>query len=431
MERFQYQKLLNWKKSNGRKPLIIRGARQVGKTWLMKQFGELEYTSTAYVNFESSKTLKNLFSDDFDIQRIITAIQIETGVQINPGNTLIIFDEIQECEGAITSLKYFFENAPQYHIMAAGSLLGVALHQHTSFPVGKVEFLDLYPLSFREFLLALNKKPLYDLLLSRDWVLITSFKSKFIELLRQYYFIGGMPEAVYSFANENDFKKVREIQTRILNAYEQDFSKHAPYELVPRIRMIWQSVPSQLARENKKFVYKVLKQGARAKEFEMAIAWLIDSGLLYKVNRVSKPGMPLIAYMDLSAFKMYHLDVGLLGAMGAIDIKSLIEGNAIFQEFKGALTEQYVLQQLRSCENVSVFYWSAEQSVAEIDFVVQYGQNIIPIEVKAEENLQAKSLKSFYQQYHPPVSIRTSMSNYRTDDWLTNWPLYAIENYWK
>lgn len=431
MERFQYQKLLNWKKSNGRKPLIIRGARQVGKTWLMKQFGELEYTSIAYVNFESSKMLKNLFAGDFDIQRIITAIQIETGVQINPGNTLIIFDEIQECEGAITSLKYFFENAPQYHILAAGSLLGVALHQHTSFPVGKVEFLDLYPLSFGEFLLALNKKPLYDLLLSRDWVLITSFKSKFIELLRQYYFIGGMPEAVYSFANENDFKKVREIQTRILNAYEQDFSKHAPYELVPRIRMIWQSVPSQLARENKKFVYKVLKQGARAKEFEMAIAWLIDSGLLYKVNRVSKPGMPLIAHMDLSAFKMYLLDVGLLGAMGAIDIKSLIEGNAIFQEFKGALTEQYVLQQLRSCENVSVFYWSAEQSVAEIDFVVQYGQNIIPIEVKAEENLQAKSLKSFYQQYHPPVSIRTSMSNYRTDDWLTNWPLYAIENYWK
>lgn len=431
MERFQFEKLITWKKSNGRKPMIIRGARQVGKTWLMKQFGEREYTATAYINFESSKTLQNLFADDFDIKRIITAIQIETGVQINPENTLIIFDEIQECEGAITSLKYFFENAPQYHILAAGSLLGVALHQHTSFPVGKVDFLDLHPLSFGEFLLALDKKPLYDLLLSRDWTLITSFKTKFIELLRQYYYIGGMPEAVYSFANENDFKKVRDIQTRILSAYEQDFSKHAPHEIVPRIRMIWQSIPSQLAKENKKFIYGVLKQGARAKEFEMAMSWLIDSGLIYKVNRASKPALPLIAYMDISAFKIYILDVGLLGAMGNIDIKTLIEGNTIFQEFKGAMTEQYVLQQLKSCGNLSIYYWATEKSGAEIDFMVQHGENVIPIEVKAEENLQAKSLKSFYQQYKPAVSIRTSMSDYRTDDWLINLPLYAIENYWK
>jgi uncharacterized protein len=431
MERFQFRKLTNWKKSNGRKPLIIRGARQVGKTWLMKQFGEQEYTATAYINFESSKTLKNLFADDFDIRRIITAIQIETGVQINPENTLIIFDEIQECEGAITSLKYFFENAPNYHILAAGSLLGVALHQNTSFPVGKVDFLDLYPLSFGEFLLALNKKPLYDLLLSRDWTMITSFKPKFIELLRQYYYIGGMPEAVFSFANENDFKKVRDIQTRILSAYEQDFSKHAPHATVPRIRMIWQSIPSQLARENKKFIYRGLKQGARAKDFEMAMAWLIDSGLIYKVNRASKPALPLIAYMDISAFKLYILDVGLLGAMGNIDMKTLINGNSIFQEFKGAMTEQYVLQQLKSCENLSVYYWSTEKSIAEIDFMVQLGENVIPIEVKAEENLQAKSMKSFHQQYNPTVSIRMSMSDYRTDDWLTNLPLYAAENYWK
>jgi predicted AAA+ superfamily ATPase len=431
MERFQFEKLTNWKKSNGRKPLIIRGARQVGKTWLMKQFGEREYSNTAYINFESSKTLQNLFADDYDINRIITAIQIETGVQINPENTLIIFDEIQECEGVITSLKYFFENAPHYHILAAGSLLGVALHLHTSFPVGKVDFLDLHPLSFGEFLLALNKKPLYDLLLSCDWTLITSFKSKFIELLRQYYYIGGMPEAVFSFANENDFKKVRDIQIRILSAYEQDFSKRAPHEIVPRIRMIWQSIPSQLAKENKKFVYGLLKQGARAKDFEMAIAWLIDSGLIYKVNRTSKPALPLIAYMDISVFKIYILDVGLLGAMGNIDIKTLINGNSIFQEFKGAMTEQYVLQQLKSCENLSVYYWSAEKSTAEIDFLVQHGENVIPIEVKAEENLQAKSLKSFQQQYKPSVSIRTSMSDYRIDDWLTNLPLYAVENYWK
>jgi predicted AAA+ superfamily ATPase len=431
MERFQFEKLINWKKSNDRKPLIIRGARQVGKTWLMKQFGGREYSATAYINFESSKTLQKLFTDDFDISRIIMAIQIETGVQINPENTLIIFDEIQESEGAITSLKYFFENAPQYHILAAGSLLGVALHQHTSFPVGKVDFLDLYPLSFGEFLLALNKKPLYDLLLSRDWTLIKSFKSKFIELLRQYYYIGGMPEAVYSFANENDFKKVRDIQTRILSAYEQDFSKHAPHEIVPRIRMIWQSIPSQLAKENKKFIYGILKQGARAKDFEIAMAWLIDSGLIYKVNRASKPALPLIAYMDISAFKIYTLDVGLLGAMGNIDIKTLIDGNLIFQEFKGAMTEQYVLQQLKSCENLSVYYWSTEKSAAEIDFMVQHGENVIPIEVKAEENLQAKSLKSFYQHYKPAISIRTSMSDYRKDDWLTNLPLYAVENYWK
>ncbi len=431
MERFQFEKLTNWKKSKGRKPLIIRGARQVGKTWLMKQFGEREYSATAYINFESSKTLRNLFVDDFDISRIITAIQIETGVQVNPENTLIIFDEIQDCEGAITSLKYFFENAPQYHILAAGSLLGVALHQHTSFPVGKIDFLDLYPLSFGEFLLALNKKQLYELLLSHDWSLITSFKTKFVELLRQYYYIGGMPEAVFSFANENDFKKVRDIQTRILSAYEQDFSKHAPHEIVPRIRMIWQSVPSQLAKENRKFIYGALKRGARAKDFEMAMAWLIDSGLIYKVNRATKPALPLIAYMDISAFKIYLVDVGLLGAMGNIDIKTLIDGNTIFREFKGAMTEQYVLQQIKSCKDLSVYYWSNEKSTAEIDFIVQHGENVIPIEVKAEENLQAKSLKSFQQQYKPSISIRTSMSDYRIDDWLTNLPLYAVENYWR
>lgn len=397
----------------------------------MKHFGEREYTAIAYINFESSKTLQNLFADDFDIQRIISAIQIETGVQINPGNTLIIFDEIQECERAISSLKYFFENAPQYHVLAAGSMLGVALHPGTSFPVGKVDFLDLYPLSFGEFLMALDRKSMVDLLWSHDWTLITSFKLKFIELLRQYYYIGGMPEAVFSYANENDFKKVRDIQNRILSAYEQDFSKHAPPEIVPRIRMIWHALPSQLAKENKKFIYGLLKQGARAKEFEMAMAWLMDSGLIYKVNKASKPALPLIAYMDIPAFKIYILDVGLLGAMGNLDILTLIEGNSVFKEFKGALTEQYVLQQLKNYENLSVYYWSAEKSEAEIDFMVQYGENVIPIEVKAEENLQAKSLKSYYQRYKPAVSIRTSMSDYRIDDWLTNLPLYAIGNYWK
>ncbi|MFA6402221.1 MAG: ATP-binding protein [Salinivirgaceae bacterium] len=431
MERLQLAKLVAWKKSNNRKPLIIRGARQVGKTWLMKEFGKQEYSQTAYVNFESSKTLKNLFTDDFDIHRLITAIQIETGVQINSENTLIIFDEIQECEGAITSLKYFFEDAPQYHILAAGSLLGVALHQNTSFPVGKVDFLDLFPLSFSEFLLAMKYKDLFDLLLSRNWPLIKAFKTKYIELLRQYYYVGGMPESVKSFSTENDFKKVRNIQMSILNAYEQDFSKHAPHQIVPRIRMIWQSIPSHLSKENKKFIYGALKSGARAKDYEMAMDWLIDSGLIYKVNRTSKPAMPLIAYMDISAFKIFILDVGLLGAMGNIDVKSIIDGNLIFQEFKGAMTEQYVLQQLKSCENLSINYWSTEKSTAEIDFLVQSDGNIIPIEVKAEENLQAKSLKSFRQQFNPPLSIRVSMSDYRIDDWLTNLPLHAVEIFWK
>jgi len=430
MERLQFDKLIIWKNSRDRKPLIIRGARQVGKTWLIKEFGKKEYSQTAYLNFESSKSLKNLFAIDFDIQRIITAIQIETDVQIDATNTLIIFDEIQECEGALNSLKYFFENAPQYHIIAAGSLLGVALHQHTSFPVGKVDFLELYPLNFAEFLLALNKKSLYNLLLSRDWELITSFKSKYIELLRQYYFIGGMPEAVNSFSLENNFTRVRTIQKNILNAYEQDFSKHAPHDIVPRIRMIWQSIPSQLSKENRKFIFGALKHGARAKEFEMAMAWLIDSGLIHKVQRVSKPAIPLIAYSDISAFKLYLVDVGLLGAMGDIDIKSIIEGNSIFQEFKGAMTEQYVLQQLMYRQELSIHYWSTEKSTAEVDFIIQFEGKVIPIEVKAEENLQSKSLKSYFQQYNPSVSIRTSMSDYRIDNWLTNIPLYAIGNDW-
>ena len=430
MERLQFDKLTIWKNSRDRKPLIIRGARQVGKTWLIKEFGKKEYSQTAYLNFESSKSLKNLFAIDFDIQRIITAIQIETDVQIDATNTLIIFDEIQECEVALNSLKYFFENAPQYHIIAAGSLLGVALHKHTSFPVGKVDFLELYPLNFAEFLLALNKKSLYNLLLSRDWELITSFKSKYIELLRQYYFIGGMPEAVNSFSLENNFTRVRTIQKNILNAYEQDFSKHAPHDIVPRIRMIWQSIPSQLSKENRKFIFGALKHGARAKEFEMAMAWLIDSGLIHKVQRVSKPAIPLIAYSDISAFKLYLVDVGLLGAMGDIDIKSIIEGNSIFQEFKGAMTEQYVLQQLMCRQELSIHYWSTEKSTAEVDFIIQFEGKVIPIEVKAEENLQSKSLKSYFQQYNPSVSIRTSMSDYRIDNWLTNIPLYAIGNDW-
>jgi predicted AAA+ superfamily ATPase len=426
MERIAMKELVSWKNKPGRKPLIIRGARQVGKTWLMKEFGKNEYSQTVYVNFESSKLLKTLFVDNFDINRIITALQIETGIQVNPENTLIILDEIQEAEGAITSLKYFCENAPQYHIIAAGSLLGVAMHKHTSFPVGKVEFLDLYPLNYTEFLLALDQQPLLDLLKSKDWILIKSFKEKYIQILRQYYYIGGMPEVVLSYRTQNDFKEVRVIQKRILTAYEHDFSKHAPSDIVPRIRMLWNSIPSQLAKENKKFIYGAVKPGSRAKDYELALSWLIDCGLVHKVCRVSKPGIPLKAYEDYNAFKLFIADVGLMGAMGDIDVRTLLEGNMIFEEFKGALTEQYVLQQLASIRDMVIYYWSAERSIAEIDFLIQYSGEVVPIEVKAEENLQAKSLKAFCQKYSPQIAIRTSMSDYRKEDWLTNLPLYAI-----
>lgn len=426
MERIETAHLIKWKQSDNRKPLLIRGARQVGKTWLMKAFGREEYRQCAYVNFESNKTLKNIFTDDFDIRRIITALQIETGVTIDAGNTLIILDEIQEAPGALTSLKYFQENAPQYHIISAGSLLGVALNRHTSFPVGKVDFLDLYPLSFTEFLEALGEKPLLDLLKSNDWTLIKNFKARYIQLLKHYYYVGGMPEAVLSFSKITDFNEVRNIQKRILAAYEQDFSKHAPNEIVPRIRMLWNAIPAQLAKENKKFIYGVIKQGARAKDYELAMLWLIDCGLVHKVNRASKPAIPIKAYEDFSAFKLFMVDIGLLGAMVDVDVKTLLEGNIVFEEFKGALTEQFVLQQLVVNKELATYYWSAENATAKIDFLVQYAGQVVPIEVKAEENLQAKSLKTFCQKYKPSTAIRTSMSDFRKADWITNLPLYAI-----
>lgn len=421
------QYLESWKNKKNRKPLIVRGARQVGKTWLIKEFGKREYAQTAYINFENSKSLQTLFSSDFDISRIITALQIETGMQIHAENTLIVLDEIQEAESGLTALKYFYENAPEYHVVAAGSLLGVALHSTKSFPVGKIDFMDLYPLSFSEFLLALDQKPLLDLLKSRDWELIKTFKDKYTYLLRQYYYIGGMPEVVSSFIQDNDFNEVRNLQKNILVSYEQDFSKHAPNEIVPRLRMLWNSIPAQLAKENKKFIFGLIKKGARAKEYELALSWLIDCGLVYQINRNSKPDIPLKAYADSSAFKLYIVDVGLLGAMGDIDVKTLLEGNAIFEEFKGSLTEQYVLQQLILNPDMPVYYWSAESGIAEVDFVVQYAGQVIPIEVKAEENLKAKSLKSYCEKYNPKVAMRTSMSSYRQEEWLVNVPLYAIE----
>lgn len=426
MKRLRFDDLLAWKNAASRKPLIIRGARQVGKTWLMKAFGAKEYQQTIYVNFEKSPRLQALFDDDFDLQRVLVALQAETGKTIDASNTLIIFDEIQAAPKAITALKYFEEDAPDLHIIAAGSLLGVALHSEISFPVGKVQFMDLFPMNFKEFLMAIEDNGLIEVLESGDWKLITTFKSKFIEKLRHYYFVGGMPEAVAQFAENNNFIEVRNIQKQILTAYEQDFSKHPPFSIVPRIRMLWNSIPAQLAKENRKFIYGLIKKGARAKDYELALAWLVDCGQVHKVNRITRPGVPLKAYEDFSAFKLFLVDTGLLSAMGEIDSKTLLEGDALFSAFKGALTEQYVLQEMLSAGVFSIYYWTAERSTAEIDFVIQHKNAVFPAEVKAEENLQSKSLKTFHQKYNPQLSLRFSMSDYRRQDWMINVPLYAV-----
>lgn len=425
MKRQAIEKLYEWKNSAGRKPLIIRGARQVGKTWLMKEFGRLAFKNIVYINFDSNSDIAQLFAGNLDIPRLISGLEIFSRNKIVPQETLLIFDEVQEAPRALTSLKYFCEEAPEYAIVAAGSLLGVAMHQGTSFPVGKVNFLDLYPMSFTEFLNATGNEQLTELLQKGDWQLITGLKDRFIDLLRLYYYIGGMPEAVQCYLDEKDVFKVREVQKRILDAYEQDFSKHAPANVVARIRMVWQSIPSQLARENRNFVYGSLRKGARAKDFELAIQWLKDCGLIGQVIRLVKSAIPLPAYAD-NGFKMFLLDVGLLGAMSSLDAQSLLKGNELFSEFKGALTEQYVAQQLRSESGLTPFYWSAERATAEVDFLFQQGMELYPLEVKAEENLKAKSLKVYFDKFQPRLAIRSSMSDYRREDWLLNLPLYGL-----
>lgn len=431
MRRSIFIELVKWKDKVQRKPLLIRGARQVGKTWLMKEFGRVHFEKTVYINFEKNKRLQSLFTDDFSIERIIIALQAETGVSISPHNTLIILDEIQSASGAISSLKYFCEDAPQYYVVAAGSLLGVALHAKESFPVGKVEFLDLHPMSYYEFLDALGQESIVEVLKSKDWRLILAFKAKCIEYLRQYYYVGGMPEAVSTFIQGYNVNDVRQIQRAILESYDMDFSKHAPVELVPRIRMVWNSIPAQLAKENSKFVYGVVKEGSRAKDFELAIQWLVNCGQVHKVFRVSKPAIPLKFYEDRNAFKMYLVDIGLLCAMVDLDAKTLLEGNRLFSEFKGALTEQFVLQQLLLNSDSTIYYWSAERSTAEVDFVLQHQGALIPIEVKAEENLQAKSLKVFVDRFKPSYAFRISMSDFREQEWLINIPLYMIAEFIK
>ncbi len=426
MKRTILHALQKWKEKSNRKPLIIQGARQVGKTWAMKHFGEQAFAKIAYINFDNNPRMKALFSGDYDIQRLLLGLKIESGVDIQAEDTLIIFDEIQEVPQALSSLKYFYENAPQFYIMAAGSLLGVSLHHQVSFPVGKVDFLPLYPMDFHEFLTALGKQDLVQLLELQDWILISAMKSRYIDLLRQYYFVGGMPEAVKTFVQTQNLDEVRQVQRNLLMAYEQDFSKHIQDgHTVQRVRALWHAIPEQLAKENKKFVYSLLQKGARSKDYELALQWLKDSGLVHLVPRIKKPHLPLSAYQD-GAFKLFGLDVGLLTAQTHLDKSVLLEGNRLFTEFKGALTEQYVLQQLIASQDNPVFYWATERGTAEVDFVLQYKQAVIPIEVKAEENMKAKSLKVYVAQFQAQKAIRFSMADYREQDWMVNVPLYVV-----
>lgn len=358
---------------------------------------------------------------------LIMGIELYAGKKIDADNTLLLFDEVQEVPRALTSLKYFYEDAPQYHIICAGSLQGIALHGGTSFPVGKVDFLSLYPLSFKEFLTATAGERFVQLLDSQDYLMITPFKQTYIDALKQYYFVGGMPEAVQNFVEEKDFNEVRSIQKRILAAYEQDFSKHAPIEIVPKIRMVWNSIPSQLAKENKKFIYGLVREGGRAKDYEAAIMWLCDCGLVHKVSRVNAAGVPLKAYEDLKAFKLFIVDVGLLGCMTGLRQRTLLDGNDLFSEFKGALTEQYVCQQLQTIDDLGVYYYTNDRGSCEVDFILDTGEQIVPVEVKAEVNLKAKSLKTYREKFSPAISVRTSMADYRKEEWLVNLPLYAVE----
>ena len=426
MERFAIEELKKWKKNPDRKPLVLMGARQVGKTWLMREFGRLFYKNVAYVSFYNNTAMKNLFESDYDINRFISYLSIEVGFAIEKENTLIIFDEIQNAPKAFESLKYFCEEAGDYHIMAAGSLLGVALHQGVSYPVGKVDLLNLYPLSFREYLCAVNEKALSDALLSKDFLLIDGFAEKYIYHLKNYYYVGGMPEVVKNFALHGDYNEVRQIQKNILVQYKGDFGKHAGANELPRINMVWDSIPMQLAKENRKFFFGKMKKGARSSEFEVAIQWLLDSGLVHKVGRVNEPHVPLSAYKDFSAYKLFVLDVGLLCAMSELDAKSIIEGNSLFVEFKGALTEQYVLQELVASTPYTAYYYGSEKATFEQDFLIQKENKVVPIEVKAETNVRSQSLKAFYEKYKPELSVRFSLLPYKRQDWMVNIPLYAV-----
>ena len=426
MERSIYSYLKRWKESLTRKPLILLGARQVGKTYILKEVGAREYSEVVYINCDDNNDMQNMFVD-YDVDRIIRSLSAISGVSIKPSTTLLILDEIQEVERGLASLKYFCEKAPEYHVAVAGSLLGITLHEGTSFPVGKVDMLYMYPMDFEEFLLAMGKEQLVELLRSNSWAALTPLRGMLTELLRQYYFVGGMPEAVKAYVERGDIWEVRSIHSKIIDAYRNDMSKHAPKQQVQRINMVWNSIPSQLARDNKKFIYGALRKGARANDFEIAIQWLVDSGLVHKVHRISKPVVPLKFYEDMSSFKLFLLDCGLLGALSETPPEQILIGDNVFEEYKGAFTENYVLQQLKSLPRTFVYYYSNDNSTLEIDFVVQHDTHIIPIEVKAEENLRAKSLRQFVTDNPGLHGVRFSMSDYREQDWLTNVPLWAVK----
>ena len=429
MERLLYRDLLVWKASKHRKPLILNGARQVGKTWLLKEFGQREYESVAYINCEKAENLDDVF-ENFDTHRLVRSLSALSGVDILPGKTLLILDEIQEFPRALTSLKYLCEDAPEYHVVVAGSLLGIALHAGVSFPVGKVDFLKLYPLTFEEFLLASKKDLAAEALNKKDWDTLKSLSTMFVELLRQYYYVGGMPAVVSAFLEGSGPAEVRKLQKQILADYENDFSKHSPPHEHARIKMIWDSIPRQLSKENKKFLYSELKKGERASKYELALQWLLDAGLVYKIPRISKVQMPIRFYEEPSVYKLFVLDVGLLGAQMDVSAEKVLIGEKIFSEYSGAFAEEYVLTQLMAMEKL-VRYYSTNDSQVELDFVVQTNDRVIPVEVKAEENVRSKSLRTFIERNSNLMGLRFSMKPYINQQWMENVPLFAVQGYFK
>ena len=428
MERSAYSRLCEWKNKNDRKPLILNGARQVGKTWLLKEFGRREYENLAYINCDDTPEMKSVFSD-YDTARLIRVFSALSGVSIKPQSTLLVLDEIQEIPDGLTSLKYFCENAPEYHIAVAGSLLGIGIHEGTGFPVGKVDEINLYPMTFAEFINALGKRELAKQMTEHRWSELSTLSHTFIELLRQYYYVGGMPAVVDSFSRKQDIQEVRVLQKQILTDYRRDFSKHIPKDILPKVNLVWDSIPSQLAKENKKFIYSAVKKGARAKDFENAIQWLADAGLVIKVSRIRKIEKPLKFYEDFDAFKLFLLDMGLMGAMTEVSPKDVLVNNKAFSEYKGAFTEQYVLQELSTLEN-NIYYYSKDSSTLEVDFVIQKNE-VYPIEVKAEENVRSKSLRVIYESNNSLRPCRFSMNDYREQEWMVNVPLYLAREWIK
>ncbi len=426
MERLVLQELISWKNDSDRKPLVLNGARQVGKTWVLREFAKREYAKEVYVVCRKNEYARSIFTKDFDVERILRGLRAISSVDITPGDTLIILDEVQDIPEAIESLKYFCEQAPQYHIAVAGSLLGISLHENVSYPVGKVDEINIYPMSFEEFLLAIGETEIYKSVVTKDYDTTNMVHDKLVELLRQYYYVGGMPEAVKKYVETGALQSVRRIQNRILSGYDVDFSKHAPADQVQRIRMVWKSIPSQLFKENKKFIYGTLRKGARAKDFELAIEWLVNSGLVYKVARCNKLSLPLAIYEDLSAFKLYFLDLGLLGAMVNTEASQILVSSNAFTEYKGGMTEQYVLQQYMSRGISPIYYHNTDDSRLEIDFVVQNNSRILPVEVKAEGNVRANSLTKLLAKNPDMQAIRYSMLPYKNQGQLICIPLYMV-----